>query len=59
VLRFLERAQARGADVLVGDPGREYLPRLGFEALATYEVSVPPGLEDRAVKVTHVLRPAH
>jgi predicted nicotinamide N-methyase len=57
VLRFLMRAEARGADVLVGDPGRDYLPRPHFEALATYEVAVPPGLEDRAVKVTNVLRP--
>jgi predicted nicotinamide N-methyase len=58
VMRFLERAQARGADVLVGDPGREYLPRPRFVPLATYEVAVPPGLEDRDVKVTNVWRPA-
>jgi predicted nicotinamide N-methyase len=58
VMRFLERAQARGADVLVGDPGREYLPRRRFTALATYEVAVPPGLEDRDLKLTSVLRPA-
>jgi predicted nicotinamide N-methyase len=58
VMRFLTRAQARGAEVLVGDPGREYLPRARFEALATYEVSVPPGLEDRDTKVTSVWRPA-
>jgi predicted nicotinamide N-methyase len=58
VMRFIERAQARGADVLIGDPGREYLPRPRFVALATYEVAVPPGLEDRDVKVTNVWRPA-
>ncbi|MBJ7598523.1 MAG: nicotinamide N-methylase [Candidatus Nephthysia bennettiae] len=58
VMLFLERAQARGSDVLVGDPGREYLPRPRFVPLATYEVAVPPGLEDRDVKVTNVWRPA-
>jgi predicted nicotinamide N-methyase len=57
VLRFLERAESRGAEVLVGDPGREYLPRPRFKALATYEVAVPRGLEDRDVKVTNVWRP--
>jgi predicted nicotinamide N-methyase len=58
VMRFLERASAHGATVLVGDPGREYLPRVRFEALATYEIPVPPGLEDRPVKRTSVWRPA-
>jgi predicted nicotinamide N-methyase len=57
VMRFLERAVDRGAAVLIGDPGRKYLPRLRFEALATYEVPVPAGLEDRQVKRTHVWRP--
>jgi predicted nicotinamide N-methyase len=57
VMSFLERAQARGADVLVGDPGREYLPRPRFVPLATYDVAVPPGLEDRDMKVTFVWRP--
>jgi predicted nicotinamide N-methyase len=56
-MRFLERAAGRGAGVLIGDPGREYLPRRRFEALATYEVPVPLGLEDRRVKRTHVWRP--
>jgi predicted nicotinamide N-methyase len=40
VLSFLERARASGAQVLLGDPGRAYLPRDGFEALATYEIAV-------------------
>jgi predicted nicotinamide N-methyase len=57
VMRFLDRARSRGADVLVGDPGREYLPDRRFERLATYEIAVPRGLEDRDVKVTRVLRP--
>jgi predicted nicotinamide N-methyase len=57
VMRFLERAVDGGVAVLIGDPGREYLPRLRLEALATYEVPVPLGLEDRQVKRTHVWRP--
>ena len=57
VMDFLERASARGSTVLAGDPGREYLRRPRFEALASYEVPVPLGLEDRAVKVATVLRP--
>jgi predicted nicotinamide N-methyase len=57
VLSFLERAESRGADVLAGDPGRDYLPGQRFETLAKYEIAVPPGLEDRELKVTRVLRP--
>jgi predicted nicotinamide N-methyase len=57
LLRFLKRVEARGADVLVGDPGRAYMPRPGFEALATYDVVTPPGLEERGLKVTNVWRP--
>ncbi|GAA2262995.1 MULTISPECIES: class I SAM-dependent methyltransferase [Kitasatospora] len=55
-LPFLERAHARGALVLVGDPGRAYLPRERFRALAAYEVPVMADLEDRAVKRTTVWR---
>ena len=57
VLPFLERAAARGATVLVGDPGRTYLPRDRFEAVASYEVPVPRALEDAEVKTTTVYRP--
>jgi predicted nicotinamide N-methyase len=57
VVPFLERARARGATVLVGDPGRAHLPRARFEALATYEVPVMRGLEDAKVKPAMVWRP--
>ncbi|TWE21413.1 class I SAM-dependent methyltransferase [Kitasatospora atroaurantiaca] len=53
-LPFLERAQARGARVIVGDPGRAYLPRERFTALAAYEVPVVADLEDTALKTTTV-----
>jgi predicted nicotinamide N-methyase len=57
VLPFLERAAARGAVVLVGDPGRAYLPRDRFEAVASYEVPVARTLEDAEFKTTTVYRP--
>jgi predicted nicotinamide N-methyase len=53
---WLERLHARGALVLVGDPGRSYLPRDGLEPLATYRVPVTRTLEDADIKTTHVWR---
>ncbi len=53
-LPFLERARARGAVVIVGDPGRAYLPRERFTALAAYDVPVVADLEDTALKTTTV-----
>jgi predicted nicotinamide N-methyase len=57
VVPFLGRARARGAAVLVGDPGRAHLPRARFEVLATYDVPVMRGLEDAEVKPAMVWRP--
>jgi predicted nicotinamide N-methyase len=56
LLPFLERAHASGAVVLVGDPGRAYLPRDRFEAVASYDVPVSPVLEDADVKRSTVWR---
>ncbi|MGW6918452.1 class I SAM-dependent methyltransferase [Kitasatospora sp. NPDC054939] len=53
-LPFLERARARGALVIVGDPGRAYLPRERFTALAAHQVPVVADLEDTSVKTTTV-----
>jgi predicted nicotinamide N-methyase len=47
---------ARGAAVLVGDPGRAYLPKDRLEKLAAYEVPVTRALEDAEVKRTTVWR---
>ena len=47
---------ARGALVIVGDPGRAYCPRERMEALATYTVPVTRALEDSEVKKTTVWR---
>jgi predicted nicotinamide N-methyase len=50
MLAFLARARAAGADTLLGDPGRAYLPAAGLRALAAYAVPAWPGLEDTEVK---------
>jgi len=50
VLPWLERARATGAGVLIGDPGRRYLPSDNLRGLATYEVRTTTQLEDLALK---------
>jgi predicted nicotinamide N-methyase len=54
VLPWLQRARTRGIDVLVGDPGRRYLPLDALEELAVYEVRTTTELEDLEYKVGHV-----
>ena len=56
VLPFLRRARARGAGVLVGDPGRAYLPSGGLQQVAVHEVPVAGDTEDAAVKRASVWR---
>jgi predicted nicotinamide N-methyase len=56
MLPFLERASQAGALVLVGDPGRAYLPRDRFEQVTTYDVPVERVIEDTEVKTTTVWR---
>lgn len=56
VLDFLDEAAGAGIDVLVGDPGREYLPRKRVTPLATYDVPGTADLEGRAVTPTTVHR---
>jgi predicted nicotinamide N-methyase len=60
VLPWLQRARDRGIDVLVGDPGRRYLPTDDLVELASYEVSTTTELEDLALKQgwVYALRPA-
>jgi predicted nicotinamide N-methyase len=50
VLPWLQRARARGIDVLVGDPGRHHLPTDALTELACYEVRTTTELEDLANK---------
>lgn len=56
VLGFLDRLQAAGIDVLVGDPGRSYLPQDRLLELAAYQVPVVGALEDNEIKRTRVFR---
>jgi predicted nicotinamide N-methyase len=59
VLPWLRRARARGIDVLVGDPGRRYLPTDELVEVASYEVRTTTELEDLARRRSSVyaLRP--
>lgn len=58
VLPFLEAARARGAEVLIGDPGRVYLPEDRLTALAVYDVpdTEPSPTLPAAVRRTTVWR---
>ena len=59
VLPWLQRAQDRGIDVLVGDPGRRDLPTDDLVELASYEVSTTTELEDLEHRqgMVYTLRP--
>ncbi|MGK5678451.1 class I SAM-dependent methyltransferase [Actinoplanes sp. URMC 104] len=54
VLPFLRRAAARGGLVLVGDPGRAYLPDSGLVERAAYDIPVPVSLESVPSRRTRV-----
>jgi predicted nicotinamide N-methyase len=56
VLPFTDRATERGADVLLGDPGREFFPRTGVERLARYDVPATGRLESADVTASTVWR---
>jgi predicted nicotinamide N-methyase len=53
VLRWLKGFEG---PVLVGDPGRDYLPQRGLVELAAYEIPTTRELEGVAVKRTRVFR---
>jgi predicted nicotinamide N-methyase len=50
ILPWLELARDRGIDVLVGDPGRRYLPSAALVELAVYDVRTTTELEDLELK---------
>ena len=56
VFEWLRRLAARGATVLVGDPGRNYLPKGDMSEIAVYDVQTTRELEDREVRRTKVWR---
>lgn len=53
---WFDRLAAEGRTVLVGDPGRAYLPKHRLERLATCEVPVTRALEDDEIKRSTVWR---
>ncbi len=56
VVAWLGGLSRRGATVLIGDPGRAYLPKSRLERLAEYEVPVTRSLEDAEIKRSAVWR---
>lgn len=54
VISWLFNLQGRGAKILIGDPGRSYLPKERLICLATYKVPVTRALEDAEIKTSHV-----
>jgi predicted nicotinamide N-methyase len=56
LLAWLTDRAAKGALVLLGDPGRSYFPKGGVEKLATYRVQTTRDLEDREIRETSVYR---
>ncbi|WP_086999926.1 class I SAM-dependent methyltransferase [Rhizobium sullae] len=53
---WFERLASEGKEVLVGDPGRAYLPKERLEFCAIYQVPVTRALEDSEIKKTTVWR---
>ncbi len=55
-LRFLQAARDGGAEVLVADPGRAFVPRDWLAEVASYQVPVLTVLEDAPVKPVTIYR---
>ena len=53
---WLRALDARGATVLIGDPGRSYLPKARLAEVAAYSVPVTRALEDAEIKQAKVWR---
>ena len=53
---WLSARHAAGTEVLIGDPGRAFLPKDRLEALARYDTPVSRDLEDRDVRFARVWR---
>lgn len=56
VTPFLRQAHERGIDVLMGDPGRRYLPADALAKIAAYDVRTTTELEDLDLKRGTVYR---
>lgn len=56
VLAWLETLAGEGKRVLIGDPGRTYLPKDKLEQIAAYDIPVTRALEDSELKRAAVWR---
>jgi predicted nicotinamide N-methyase len=56
MIPWFEVLAERRVDILIGDPGRTYLPKARLERIAEYAVPVTRALEDAEVKRTTVWR---
>ena len=56
VIAWFRVLAGRGVAILMGDPGRAYLPQNGLVELARYQVPTTLELEDRQMRETLVLR---
>jgi predicted nicotinamide N-methyase len=54
---WIRRCLLSGADVILADPGRGYMPGEGLDRLATYAVPTSLAIEDREVRHTTIWRP--
>jgi predicted nicotinamide N-methyase len=53
---WLDLAVAEGAEVLIADPGRAYLPKAGLTEIARHDVPTPLDLENRKIMTTLIYR---
>jgi len=56
VLPWLQSLQRVGMEVVIGDPGRAFLPKKNLLELAEYHVSTTRAIEDSEIKRTKVFR---
>lgn len=56
VLDWLVELERKGASVLIGDPGRAYLPTNQLDQIAAYDIAVTRALEDAESKRAAVWR---
>nr|WP_237182412.1 50S ribosomal protein L11 methyltransferase [Roseomonas marmotae] len=56
IMPWLRRMAADGAEVLLADPGRAYLPKDGLAALSTFSVPTTRELEDRDSREVTIYR---
>ena len=56
VIAWLAQLSSQGTQVLIGDPGRSYLPKDRLDMLESYRVPVTRSLEDAEIKQSSVWR---